>query len=263
MIIDVNQAEFGYELISCVPYAYWLHQHNALELVKSCEDTKCLYYFTDHHQEIYKSRSEYKKPPTPNGNIHVPMLDLRMWSPPLFREYYKNTRFLWDKPTCVICNKYKNDGRNPIGFDKKFLSQLFLKLIPHYTIIYNRPQHKNIAHDESGQIDIGDFGLIENEFPQVIDINHLYMQNSDLSFNTLQMMVLANADHFISCQGGSSILCSYFGGTNIIYAYEGKELDVGSYENWYHLFSGAKIIHSKTIQEVVNYVDDYFIPADV
>ncbi|MAE85971.1 MAG: hypothetical protein CMB80_24755, partial [Flammeovirgaceae bacterium] len=162
-----------------------------------------------------------------------------------------------------VCNKYKDDGRNPIGLDAEFLSNLFDKLVPHYTVIYNRPLHKNITHDESGQIKIGDFNLIKNNFPQVIDINHLHSQNTDLSFNTMQMMLLANADHFISCQGGSSILCSYFGGTNIIYAYEGKELDVGSYKRWYHQLSGAKVMHASTTKEIINYVNSYFLPSDV
>ena len=261
--VDSNQTEFGYELIACVPYAYWLHKNRRLDLVRSCEDTKCLYYFTNRHVEVYKERSEYKKPVVPNGNIHKPALDTRMWEPPPFSSHYKNDRFKWEKPICVVCNKYKDDGRNPIGLSTEFLETLFKKLTPHYTVVYNRPLHKNITHDESGQISIGDFSLIKEKFPEVIDINSLYSQNLDLSFNTMQMMILANSDNFISCQGGSSILCSYFGGTNIIYAYEGKELDVGSYQNWYHLFSGAKVIHASKPEEIMSYVDSYFLSKDV
>ena len=72
MIIDVNQTEFGYELIACVPFANWLQQNNMLTYVKSCKDTRCMYFFTEKHEEVYNSRSEYKKPNVPNGNIHVP-----------------------------------------------------------------------------------------------------------------------------------------------------------------------------------------------
>jgi len=246
IIVDSNQTEFGYELISCVPYAYWLHKNGGLQKVISCNDTKCLYFFTENHEEIYDSRSEYKKPDVPNGNIHRAELDTRMWEPPPLNLHYKNDRFVWDKPICVVCNKYKDDGRNPIGLDTEFLEMIFKKLTPHHTVIYNRPLHKNITHDESGQIDIGDFKLISDKFPQVIDINSLHRKNSDLSFNTLQLMILANGEKFISSQGGSSILCSYFGGTNIIYAYEGKEIECGSYKNWYHAFSGSKIVHAKS-----------------
>ncbi|MAE82845.1 MAG: hypothetical protein CMB80_08935 [Flammeovirgaceae bacterium] len=250
MIVDANQTEFGYELIACVPFAHWLHLNNMLTGVKSCKDTRCLYYFTENHEEIYSSRSEFKKPNVPNGNIHVPMLDLSRWSPPSFKDYYKNDKFVWDKPTLVICNKFKNGGRNPIGLSHEVLSELFSYFYDDYQIIYNRPLHKNITHDESPQVDIGDYDLIKNDFPEIIDINKLYVEYSNLTCNMLQVMIMANCENFISMQGGSSIFCSYFGGTNLIYAYEGSELGCGSYHNWYNKLSGAKIYHSSTIDDL-------------
>jgi hypothetical protein len=250
MIVDSNQTEFGYELIACLPFAYWLHKNNQLEGVISCRDTKCLYYFTENHEEVYDSRSEFKKPSVPNGNIHVPMLDLRMWEPPPIKNHYRNDRFKWDKPTLVICNKFKNGGRNPMGIPIDALEELFSYFYNDYKIVYNRPLHKNIAHDESGQINIGDFDLIGRKFPDIIDINKLYLENLDITCNLLQIMIMSNCENFISMQGGSSILCSYFGGKNLIYAYEGKELQCGSYSNWYNKLSGSQILHSPSIDNL-------------
>ena len=250
MIVDSNQTEFGYELIACLPFAYWLDKNNQLDGVISCTDTKCMYYFAENHKEVYDSRSEFKKPSVPNGNIHVPMLDLRKWDPPPLKSYYKNDRFKWDKPTMIICNKFKDGGRNPMGLPVDVLDELFSYFCDHYQIVYNRPLHKNITHDESGQIDIGDFDLIHRKFPDIIDINDLYLDNTDLTCNLLQVMVMSNCENFISMQGGSSILCSYFGGTNLIYAYEGKELVCGSYSNWYNKLSGSKVRHSSSIDSL-------------
>ena len=47
--IEVNSEniEFGYELISCIPYAYYLHQNNLLKKTISGADTQCLYFFSE------------------------------------------------------------------------------------------------------------------------------------------------------------------------------------------------------------------------
>jgi len=253
MIVDSNQTEFGYELIASVPFAYWLHKNGKLEGVKSCKDTRCLYYFADNHEECYDSRSELKKPHAPNAYIHRHDLDLSMWQPPPYKSRFKNNRFVWKKPLLVVCNKFKDDGRNKIGIELEHLRKIFSTFSDKYTIIYNRPLHKNITHDDAGQIPIGDFDLIQEEFSEsVFDINEIYEESKDLSFNTMQMMILANSDRFISCQGGTSILCSYFGGENIIYAYEGKELQCGSYDRWYNRLSGAEISHFPNIEQVID-----------
>ena len=43
--------EFAFELLAVIPYAYWLHTQGRLDLTVSTADTRCLYYFSKHHEE--------------------------------------------------------------------------------------------------------------------------------------------------------------------------------------------------------------------
>ena len=43
--------EFGFELFAVVPYAYWLHRQGRLERTIGGLDTRCLYYFSENHEE--------------------------------------------------------------------------------------------------------------------------------------------------------------------------------------------------------------------
>ena len=55
--------EFGFELLAVVPYAYWLYRQGRLERTIGGVDTRCLYYFSENHEErpvkrhYYRSRS--------------------------------------------------------------------------------------------------------------------------------------------------------------------------------------------------------------
>jgi hypothetical protein len=71
-----------------------------------------------------------------------------------------------------------------------------------------------------------------------------------MTFNTFQMAVLAGAKLFVSVQGGTSILSSYFGGTNLILAKRGQELGCKSY-SWYPHLSGCKIGVFKKEEKIV------------
>ena len=111
----------------------------------------------------------------------------------------------------------------------------------HYQVIYNHLTQDMGYDDHAQSLDLGEFEMIENEFPEVVTIQQLLKENSDLTYNGLQLRIYANCEKFITVQGGSSILASFFGGQNIIYARKGQELECGSYWNWYHKISGSKI----------------------
>ena len=46
--------------------------------------------------------------------------------------------------------------------------------------------------------------------------------------------------------GGGAYLASYFGGTNVVYARRGWEVACGAFDNWFHQFSGARVIAADT-----------------
>jgi hypothetical protein len=176
---------------------------------------------------------------------------------PPYKKIYKNNIFLYDRPMIMISNKYYSSGRNENGhLDLGTLEKLFNILSNKFIIIYNRAVSTNIVNDQNLIDDnFEDFELIKKiNNPNIIDINVLYTTyKSMFSFNTLQCLLKANCESYISVQGGTSIFSSLFGGTNIIYAKNGQEIIYNSY-SWYNKFSNANIVHTKTYEELINNV---------
>ncbi len=264
MKVKSENVEFGYELISALPYAYSLYEKGLLKETESGADTSCLYYFSPKHKENKNKRGWHNMRNAanlPNISIHKPSLDFKNFSPPPLKEQYKNDRFIFDKPIVCICNRINVEwGREVINyFDIPTLEKLFTDLKEKYHIVYfnieGRPEH----YDGVKPVNIGDYELCKKHC--ITNIHELLKENKDLSFNELQLMVMANAEYFITMNGGYSILCSYFGGTNVIYSKECKELKptVNSFYRWYHKFGGSRIIHVDNYAELHKQVDCHLI----
>lgn len=258
MIIDSLGIEFGYELIQVLPYAYYLHKNGELTKTISAKHTKDLYFFSPEHEEKYGvrkwSNQSIINKTFPIRNIHVPNLPVDKWITPPIKEHYKNNEFVYEKPTFVICNKYNIEwGKPPINYiDVPTLDEIIKTLKDKYQIIYCRPETNMIINDESDILELKDKELIREKHNDVILIDDLY-ENSNHEFLTLQLKIFANTDKFISLQGGTSVLTSYFGGDNIIYAIRGVELQVGSYR-WYNKFSGSNITICNNYESLINKV---------
>ncbi len=252
--------EFGYELIAVIPYAYWLYKRKKLNATKSVRDTKCLYFFSKNHTEIDIKRRFMDVYDFPLGDIHVAKLDTSQWFPPPYKKEYKNKEFIWEKPICVICNKYTSEwGGSPVNFlSVKVLSYIFKLLKNRYQIIYNRPISKNIVIDEQKELLLNDIQIIKKKFPKIILMHELAGKNNHLTYNELQMMIYANSDHFISVQGGSSVFVSYFKGKNIIFAKKGGEIRNYSY-NWYNKISGSQIFHADNYIDLIKTIKKEFL----
>jgi hypothetical protein len=246
MVVDSYAEEFGYELIRIVPYAYWLHQKGELEKTISAIDTESLYYFSPNHEEKYLKRVptiQINHSKFPIKNIHVPELDKSKWEAPPYKEIYKNPDFVFDKPMVIIMNKYATEWNGPPRnfLSYKMIETLFDYLTPNYQVIYNRADKH--TSDEVTQKNLNEKGLIRKKYPEVILFEDLFQKYKDrFTFNTLQMLIYANCDNYISVQGGFSVLASYFAKKNFIYATAGNEVKVGSYK-WYNEFAGSEIHH--------------------
>lgn len=256
--------EFGYELISVLPFAYWLHQRGKQVTTISSKDTKALYYFSDRHQEHFKKRLSKRAAGVPVSNIHRRWMNTWCWSPPPLKETYINDRFIFEKPTLIICNKFNSEwGNPPITFlSVEILDQILNKLTQQFQIIYCRPGAHKIIDDNSDVYELKDHEFIKKLYPDVILIEDLHEANPDLSFNELQLMCFSNANHFISVQGGYSIFCSYFKGTNIIYGARSKartadEISYKAFDRWYHKFSGSKIHYADTYQALSQLINQH------
>lgn len=269
-VITDFDGEFGYELISVLPFTYWLHTQGKLQKSISCKDTKSLYYFSDNHTEKYDCR-DYRIPSKfPVNNIHRRFLNTTMWSPPPLKKHYKNDEFIYDKKLLIICNKYNSEwGNPPITYlSVDCLRDLLTLLTPEYKVVYCRPFNTEIIDDNSEIYSLNDHEMIEKEFPDVMFIQDLFKNQSKYTFNELQCKLFANADQFISIQGGYSIFCSYFKGTNIIYGAKSKvrtadEIIYKAYDRWYHKFSGSKIVYVPTYNDLIQNVKKEFLHSKV
>ncbi len=252
--------EFGYELIAVIPYAYWLFKRNKLIFTRGVKDTKCLYYFSKNHSELDKKRLCLNVKSFPIGHIHKKKINKKMWEPPPYKKIYKNNRFVWDNPICVIGNKYTVEWSGPpVNYiSLEILKELFKILQKKYQIIYNRPTSIDIAEDQQRDHNFQDFAILKEQFPYVITMQNLNKNNKDLSYNQIQMMIYANCNRFISVQGGNCVFTSYFGGKNIILAMRGAELKYNSY-NWYHKLSGSKIFHVDNSNDLIEIVKREFL----
>jgi hypothetical protein len=249
--------EFAFEQLAVIPYAYWLHQQGRLEFTASTADTGCFYYFSPDHAEVGGERrlvhiSEYPVTDLDDAGVDGEgfprVLDTTQWLPPPYRHVYADDgRFRFPKPPVIVCNKTNEEpyaqGRFAVNYlDTELLLALARELTPRFTVVYNRPRATDIVPDHAEIHELGDIEAVKDAFPEVLTIQELHAAHPDLTFNELQLRLFATCERFVSVLGGASYLASYFGGTNVVYAQAGWEVDCGAYEGWFHRFSGARVV---------------------
>ena len=256
--------EFAPELQFVLPFAYWHYKNGTLKSTHSSIYTKELYFFSKDHHEVFEKRTNEG-----NYNFEVPRIlysqdyDMKKWLPVPLKQEYQNDVYKFDKPILIIANRYNMEWDGPpISFyDIPMLEFMISRLKKDFTIIYNRPRPENITIDNSDTYDLNEFEWLEREHPEVVLMENLYKENKAgaNNFNHLQLMVYANASHFISVHGGTATLASYFGGINLIVSKQGPEHHFNCFHNLYPKFSGAKILHAKKDEEVRKYIEEYFV----
>lgn len=257
------QGEFAPELQFVLPFAYWHFKNGTLKSTKSSKYTREMYFFSDNHQEEFQTRTN-----DGNYNFEMPRIlysqnyDMKKWLPVPLKSQFKNDVYVYDKPILIIANRYNMEWDGPpVSFYSIELIRFMLdRLKDKFTIIYNRPRPQNITMDNSDIYDMDEFEWLKSEYPDVILMEDLYAENKAgaNNFNHLQMMVYANALHFISIHGGTAALASYFGGINLILSKKGPEHHFKCFETLYPKFSGAKILHATTDDEVKNYIETHY-----
>lgn len=256
--------EFGAELQFALPFAYWHFKNGTLKKTQSSKYTRELYFFSENHEEIFEKRSN-------DGNINhelprvVYSQDYNMgkWARVPLKEHYSNDIYKFEKPVLVIANRYNMEWDGPplSFFSIPMLSYMIDLLKAKYTIIYNRPRPQNIITDESDIYDLNEFEWLEKEYPEVILMEDLFRENKGQAnnFNHLQMLVYANAERFICTHGGTSVLASCFGGTNLIFSKAGPEHHFNCYQKLYPQLSGARILHAKTEEEIKTHLENHYV----
>ena len=93
----------------------------------------------------------------------------------------------------------------------------------------------------NGNLDFADKEMIRNEFPTVVLYEDLEAGLNDVEDQNLLLFgVMSLSDRFLSVQGGSAVLSSYFKGNNTILISKGKELQYEDY-SYFHRFSNASV----------------------
>tara|TARA_R110002096_G_scaffold433763_1_gene653282 strand:+ start:2286 stop:3203 length:918 start_codon:yes stop_codon:yes gene_type:complete len=273
-----NNAEFGVELALAVPYAYWLHKQGQLETVITSKGMRPFYYFCNDVREEFTHRTIDNAAAglneLPNNWIHGDtkagtvstkpgVLDYSKWKLPPYKNHYGTGGHT--RPTVFLTNIYNHpdnsDARHYHHFSIQSLYEIFSVLAAKgYDVIYKRERNvnKEITFDQNEinathmQNDIvanvDGYGVM-TDFDLTNHFENVYLfedkvNESSLSYNEVQLKILADCDKYISVCGGSGILSSCFNGTVILYITQGKELrpNYFSEEGYFHQLSKAKIL---------------------
>lgn len=262
IVVDSNCPEFGYELLSAVPYAYSLYLKGKLGGTVSAYDTGCLYYFSPSHTEVVKKRSWDNmnllwKHKFPNIDIHKPEIDMRYFAAPPYKRVYAPQAIKFSKPTIVIFNRYNDEwGEPPINFlDLATLRKLFEMLSDIYQVVYINIKGHVKYYDGVEPKDLNEESVLK-DFPSVLTINDLLDRYKGCSLNQVQMRLFAGCSRYISSNGGQLILSAYFGGEHVIFSRKCRELDpkVNSFYKWYHRLGDGVFQHVCNYQDLIDLV---------
>ena len=237
--------EFGNELILYIPYYYYLHKNNLLfdHKITTFRHMKPFYYFLDGDRIIEKQNNrdwihEHNRPLVANNSEYTKYFNNLYWVPPPYKQFYANNVIQFEKPILVVHNKYNLEwGVNPINYiGLDTLKYIFNTLSDKYQIVYIRPKSDttDYSYDNSAILDdFKDYELIEQEFNQIITFNDL-LKKYPYKYNELQLMLFSKCDNYISSQGGSTYLISYFFKRMLILHQRGGETWSGAYEGWFN-----------------------------
>lgn len=257
--------EFGFELSIHIPFVNYLFMNNALESCEVMDSMKEWYIFLPNEHVIicndkprlqqigklcnyhaYKSCYLLNSLEIPfTDKIHQSKYDTRFYKPPVLKGLYGHIS-LADmdstlKPLLIIHNKYTSEwGGPPINFISiECLQRLLQMLHPRYTIVYIHPTCTMNGYTHDNQ-PFRPYHVPNDLWGYGYTIQTL-MQRYNMSYNKLQLALHDRCSNFISVQGGSSRIASYFDGINIIFHKKGGELTVGSYDGYFKELSKVDI----------------------
>ena len=247
MKVNSFNIEFGYELLSAIPYSYELYLRGELTETESGLGSGPLYYFSPNHKINPEKRSWYNTEKArleglPYTNIHQPEQPNKFF--PCYKEHYANDEFKFDKPLLCICNRYNIEWDvKPINFfDEDMLDWMFTNLKNQYEIIYFP-----VSIPEELQDNAHSMKLRDEEIAKKHNIKTFPSLLKGRSWNEVLLRVFANCESFVTMNGGYSILASFFSGTNIIYSKQGtpetREIKNRSFWRWYPNINNVRTLH--------------------
>eukprot|EP00898_Chlorokybus_atmophyticus_P004763 jgi/Chlat1/5288/Chrsp35S05241 len=261
------RGEFGYELLAILPWAYYKFAHGQLSKTVSCGDMSAFYFWDPKHTDKMDCVRDYIPLPKYvewDRGLHLSRLP-RHWLPPPIARHYRCKPPLvqrnGNKPLIIVFNKYTSEHQHPpVNFiSVGMLRRIFQLLTTKFTVVYNRAGSA-VTEDNSKLLAFPDEPMIRGEFPSEVIILRDIAERHGITFNEAQLRVMSQASYFITVQGGTSILASYFGGRNIVVCKGvAGELKYNSFarlfpfinRSWIQLVTSESQLES-TVREMVN-----------
>jgi hypothetical protein len=172
----------------------------------------------------------------------------------------------------VITNKYNEEWDHiPVNFlDHPTLRKVF-KLFQSTCgkdarILYSHLKNDSAPGETDNRMDYDlkdaagntDWDLVRNQ-THVETIQDVQTANPELSSNEIKLRVMTRAKCFLSVQGGASVPTFFYGGTNIMLRYEGRESKT-FYHKGARKFSGQHVIMTAFFDSFLKMFKKFMLP---
>ena len=271
-------AEFGYELICIVPYAFWHQQRGLLASTVGVVGSAPSFFFSPAHTELGNTSRHQDDDPAfgiergvdglNHRNHNVPF-QLHKWSMPPFASHYGRhplaTQLRRQYPRlCIVHNKRSDWPVNPshraeldevqLGSLLGALSGRGLRVL--YICTSGDENGRGYTHDmRDGKAAVRRKSC---HFDRVLNAHGALrfqdvLATTGLGWNEAHFAVHAAARWFVSCQGGTAIISSLFGGANLIYDVwpRSGERSTDEYHRLHATFSNASIRVATTFGQLL------------
>ena len=278
--------EFGFELTTLLPYAYHLYESGRLNSTVGCGKMHPFYYFSPQHNDLEECHRKYTDSKVLTHQHGFPLwwgnwdsAEWARWRPPPLRSEYQNRplpagwpqALSWEslalRPLVMIHNKHTFEwaGKPLNTIELPCLERLFSILTAHFTVVYSRLEmNATQGGDNQASWPFEDYKLIKEWTPVHANASRpILVQDLPGDLNLVQLLVNSRATRFISVQGGSMVLPTYFGGAHIIMHKGGFELTNNAYESAFPRLGGAFITTVFTCDELEERVNDVFVKTHV
>jgi hypothetical protein len=243
-------SEFGDEIVLYASYYYYLVKNGLFfnNKITTYKGMKDYYYFINKANIIEKDTPrkwipEKLRPLLLNYNAHCHKFNKKYWCPPPYKQHFKNSKFIYDKPIIIIQNKYNKEWNDmPVNFfSVNTLDTMFSLLKDKFQIIYIRPSNtilnmnKYLFSDDHNTIceQLKDFELIKSKYKNNVVLFDDLLVKENTSYNHLKLELFASCDNYISVQGGCAYFASFFFKNMLILHKKGSEIRAGEYSGWF------------------------------
>eukprot|EP00930_Biecheleria_cincta_P016774 TRINITY_DN1352_c0_g2_i1.p1 TRINITY_DN1352_c0_g2~~TRINITY_DN1352_c0_g2_i1.p1 ORF type:complete len:397 (+),score=35.84 TRINITY_DN1352_c0_g2_i1:76-1266(+) len=194
--LDMFRAEFGWETMAAVPYAYWLHHTcGKLASTQSCGHMSAWYWFSPRHTNNVGCERKiwYQLEPPNNDTFHGVVKHSVLlgnppanWEPPPHKEHYRQSSISWSQlhpkgPSIMILNNFRYVVRGGDAFHDFWMDAYDFPLLdqvlsavqetcPDVNVLYHRDFFDEIKLEEHdidkhGVVKKTPFGEIVAELP--------------------------------------------------------------------------------------------------